>query len=206
MDSCRDVDTMPSRFVLFGLGNPGPRYRWTRHNLGFRVLDEIAGERKLRWSHSRRTYDRAEYEIGEALVVLVKPMTFMNVAGRALRAFGNDHGVDPGELLVVMDDITLPMGLLRLRKRGTHGGHNGLRSLIDELGTAGFPRLRMGVGPVPEGEDPADFVLASIPTGERALVDEFIERAVACIEDVVTTGFDRAMSLYNAAPVPPESD
>jgi len=197
---------MPSRLVLFGLGNPGVRYRWTRHNLGFCVLDGIASERGLRWARSGRTYAYAECQFASTHVFLVKPMTYMNIAGQGLRAFRADHGVEPTELLVVTDDIALPFGQLRLRKKGSHGGHNGLRSVIDALETTDFPRLRLGVGPIPAGEDPADFVLAPIPPPQRLLVEQFVRRAISCIDDVLTAGLDRAMSLHNAAGALGESD
>jgi PTH1 family peptidyl-tRNA hydrolase len=165
----------------------------------------MASSRGLHWSRSPREYAYTECDVGPARVFLVKPLTYMNLAGRGLVAFVEAHGAEPSELLVVTDDIDLPLGQLRLRRRGSHGGHNGLRSIIEELNTADFPRLRMGVGPVPPDEDPAEFVLTSIPTEQRAVVDRLVERAVSCIDSIVTSGFDRAMSLYNAAEVDRES-
>ena len=189
---------MLSRIVLFGLGNPGARYRWTRHNLGFQVLDALADGYNLKWSGWGRKHEYAEDVSQPTHLFLVKPTTYMNLAGRGLREFLGDGDIEPAEILVVGDDIVLPFGQLRLRTQGSHGGHNGLRSIIDLLQTTRFPRLRMGVGPVPDDEDPADFVLSGFEAEQRPEVDRFVTRAVSCIEDVIRDGFDRAMSVHNA--------
>jgi PTH1 family peptidyl-tRNA hydrolase len=123
----------------------------------------------------------------------------MNLVGRGLREFLGDGDIEPAEILAIVDDIVLPFGRLRLRTHGSHGGHNGLRSIIDALQTTGFPRLRMGVGPAPPDEDPADFVLSRFAAEQRPAVERLVARAVSCIEDVISDGFNRAMSEYNAS-------
>jgi PTH1 family peptidyl-tRNA hydrolase len=188
-----------SRIILFGLGNPGTSYEWTPHNLGFHVVDSLAAMHRVRWNRFARTHDYADFQTGETHVFLVKPTTYVNVAGRGLRDFLRDTDIEPSELLVVVDDIALPSGQLRLRRRGSHGGHNGLRSIASELGTDRFARLRMGVGPVAVNVDPADFVLSRFASRQRDGVKEFVGRAVRCIEDVVEHGFDRAMTVHNVA-------
>jgi PTH1 family peptidyl-tRNA hydrolase len=190
---------MLSRIVLFGLGNPGARYRWTRHNLGFQVLDALAADHGLEWSLGGRHHECAEDLSCPTHLFLVKPTTYVNLAGRGLREFLGECDIEPAEILVIADDIALPFGRLRLRTRGSHGGHNGLRSIIETLQTSRFPRLRMGVGPVPADEDPADFVLSRFLTEQRPAVNSLVARAIACIEDVIKSGFDRAMSIHNAS-------
>ena len=188
---------MLPRLILFGLGNPGDRYHGTRHNMGFLVLDSLAAKHKAAWSDAR-IYWYTELVIDDTRLILVKPKIYMNRSGRVLRDF-QEEPIAPGELLVVVDDFALLLGQLRLRRKGSDGGHNGLRSIADALETTEFPRLRMGVGPVPADEDPADFVLERFADGEGDTVVELAERAVACIEDVVKLGFDRAMTLHNVA-------
>jgi PTH1 family peptidyl-tRNA hydrolase len=187
------------RLFLCGLGNPGPQYAHTRHNLGFRVVDAIAASRRIgRWGRGL-TLVRAELDMGPTRVVLVKPQTYMNLSGRAAAEIRSEFGAEPGEVLVVVDDIALPLGKLRLRTRGSDGGHNGLKSIIAELGTSNFPRLRMGIGAVPGGVDPADFVLSPFSSGEMEAVDAMVARAVECVEWVARSGFERAMGACNAS-------
>jgi PTH1 family peptidyl-tRNA hydrolase len=190
---------MLPRLFLLGLGNPGPRYALTRHNLGLRVVDRMAAGRRVgRWEGGQ-TCVRAEFELESTHVILVKPRTYMNLSGRAAVELRSVFGVEPGELLVAVDDIALPLGQLRLRRRGSDGGHNGLKSVIAELGTMDFPRLRMGVGAVPPGVDAADFVLSPFFDEETEEVDAMIDRAVQCVESVVQSGFDRAMGVFNTS-------
>jgi PTH1 family peptidyl-tRNA hydrolase len=195
---------MAAKLILFGLGNPGARYQWTPHNLGFLVLDTFAERLRIGWHAEHQTYFRADHEAEGLRLVLIKPQTYVNRCGRALYALAQHIEFEAADLLVVVDDIALPAGHLRLRRRGSHGGHNGLRSIMDFLHTRDFPRLRMGVGPVPDDVDPADFVLEPENADGRVAMREFAREAVTCIEDVIAGGFDRAMSLYNAAR--PESD
>ncbi len=158
--------------AVVGLGNPGPEYALTRHNLGFMVVDLLAQRWGARWRPGRGDYWEAE---GEAL--LVKPTTFMNLSGIAVRQLAERYGLEPEEILVIVDDVNLPFGRLRLRTKGSSGGHRGLESIIFHLGTENFPRLRVGIGPKPEGLSLADFVLSEFTEEERKNLPKVLEAA-----------------------------
>ncbi|MFQ5511277.1 MAG: aminoacyl-tRNA hydrolase [Candidatus Krumholzibacteriia bacterium] len=185
--------------TLFGLGNPGPRYRGTRHNAGFLVLDRLAAEHGRRWRSPSRHYQLAEVTHHGARMVLVKPETYMNLSGTAVLELARHTPFERDNLLIVADDINLPLGQLRLRRRGGDGGHNGLKSIISALEDSGFPRLRLGVGPVPGEVDAADYVLGRFTAGEGPVVERQLTRAVECIWDIVGKGFDHAMNVHNPA-------
>jgi PTH1 family peptidyl-tRNA hydrolase len=182
---------------LLGLGNPGRRYDGTRHNLGFELVGHFAARHGAKWTHEHATYDAARLEFESSEMILVRPKTYMNRSGRAIRFLGEVEALDPAELVVLADDIALPLGQLRLRGQGSDGGHNGLRSIIEALQTPVFTRLRMGVGPVPEGVDPADFVLDPFLPEEEANVDEMLHRGMDCLVDLLRYGLERAMGDYN---------
>ena len=186
--------------VFIGLGNPGLRYKSTRHNLGFMVLDSMAAKYGLVWSRGSRTYKVTEFELESTRVILVKPQTYMNLSGRAAVAVHARFENTSDELLAVVDDIALSLGHLRLRRRGSDGGHNGLRSIASELGTNDFSRLRLGVGSVPAGVDPADYVLDPFDDDETETANEMISWAGECLEAVIRQGFDRTMGEFNVPP------
>ena len=182
--------------VICGLGNPGDRFRWTRHNVGFRVVDlladrwDLTGQGRIRDGaallEARRSEDR---------VLLVKPMRYMNVSGPPLRAAIRQTDVDAmSDLLVVADDIDLPLGKIRLRRSGSAGGHNGLRSIIDALGTDEFQRLRIGVG---RSGTAAGHVLATFRPDERDLATEMVAVGADAAERWLREGLDEAMNAYN---------
>jgi PTH1 family peptidyl-tRNA hydrolase len=184
------------RFVV-GLGNPGERYRRTRHNLGFMVVDELA-------SRFARGRPREEGEalvmpasLGEEEVLLVKPLTFMNRSGVAVERVLQEHQGVPGDLVAVVDDVALPLGEIRVRERGSHGGHNGLRSLIEVLGTEEFPRVRLGIrqGDVPE--DLAGYVLSDFPQEDVLVVQEAVGWAADAVGCLITEGSTEAMNRFN---------
>jgi len=181
-------------WCIAGLGNPGRDYAATRHNLGFRVVDELAGSHGGRWI-SRRAYDHCE--LAGLNVLLVKPMTYMNASGPALRQFLAYRNIGPDRLVVVCDDLHLPLGSLRLRAAGSDGGHNGLRSVIEAMGGGGFPRLRMGLGRNPAGVDSADYVLSPFPRPEAAAVRDMISRAANGLECLANQGLALAISAIN---------
>ena len=184
--------------VFIGLGNPGPTYASTRHNLGFMVLDRLAKKHGASWSRGSRTYKVAEIDLDSRHVILVKPQTFMNLSGRAAVAVHGKFDNAPQETVAVVDDLALPLGTLRLRQRGSDGGHNGLRSIASELGTTDFPRLRLGIGGAPGGADPADYVLEPFDEDERPVASEMVSRAGECLESIVLLGFERTMGEFNA--------
>ena len=186
--------------LLVGLGNTGRLYRRTRHNVGFLVIEEIE-RRGGRPAGSEVEHCLVSRVVsGEGLVILARPALLMNRSGLAVRALLAREGVAHQEMLVVCDDLHLPLGALRLRRQGSHGGHNGLRSIIDALGTGDFPRLRVGIGPAGESEDQADFVLAGFPPEERARLPEIVGTAADCVEMVVREGLGQAMNRFNRKP------
>jgi PTH1 family peptidyl-tRNA hydrolase len=184
--------------LIAGLGNPGSRYRGTRHNVGFAVLDELARRHAggdFRSAPASAVCARARDLAGG--VLLVKPLTFMNLSGQAVRELLHYFKVEPADLLVVIDDVNLPLGRLRARARGTAGGHNGLESIIAELGTTELARLRVGVGRGDRRRDLADYVLDRFDAGEKDVVDETIGRAADAAEMFAVEGIDRTMNQYN---------
>jgi peptidyl-tRNA hydrolase, PTH1 family len=185
---------MATSWCIAGLGNPGRSYATTRHNAGFMVLDALAAGHAARWT-SRQLYDYCE--LPDLGFLLVKPATYMNESGRALRQFTAYRSLGPERVLVVCDDLNLPLGRLRLRAAGSDGGHNGLKSVIASLGTPAFPRLRLGVDPNPPGVDSADYVLTPFKRSEAATVAAMVERAVSGLEYLAENGITRAMNVIN---------
>ncbi len=164
--------------LVVGLGNPGKNYTHTRHNVGFLVLNRL--------------------EQGEAPdVVLFRPDSFMNQSGGPVSQIARKKGIQPSEILVVCDDFSIPLGTLRLRFKGSSGGHNGLDSILNAFGTQDIPRLRVGIGPVPEGQDPANFVLASFASREKPILDDAVALAADAVRTTVTQGFETAMNKFN---------
>lgn len=183
--------------MVVGLGNPGADYAATRHNAGFLALDELAG-RLGRFSGWRRDGGsfRGEGRAGRSTVLLVKPQEFMNRSGGTVRQLLAEGWATP-EVLVVCDDVYLPLGTIRLRARGGAGGHQGLTSILEATGSDDFPRLRIGVGPGPPSSDLAEFVLAPFSEPERAELPRVIEAAADCAFDAAATGLTQAMNRWN---------
>ena len=182
--------------VVVGLGNPGGRYAGTRHNVGFDVIDYLAEA-----PHAGRFQSRFQAQVAELSepphkLLLVKPETFMNLSGRSVRQLVDFYQVPLDELLVVCDDINLPLGRLRVRARGTHGGHNGLRDIQAHLGTTEYSRLRIGVG-APDGSELVDHVLGRFQPGEKAVIREAIETAAQAAMVWVAQGTEACMNQYN---------
>ena len=201
MGLCRALPACEMILVV-GLGNPGRRYRGTRHNLGRDVVERLAAESGVRleddgWARAGRT------RIGTTTVTLAIPETFMNRSGVAVRDLLHRRRRRPADLLVVHDDLDLPLGHLRLRPGNSAGGHNGIRSIIEEIGTGAFPRLRIGIGRPPAGVDPAEFVLEPFVPGERPPIEEAVSRAVEAVVAVAREGLEAAMSRFNRRPTPP---
>jgi PTH1 family peptidyl-tRNA hydrolase len=194
---------MPVDFVVAGLGNPGDRYRATRHNLGFRVVEALAVAHGARWGRAGSGRRTARRDFAGRDVMLVEPLTFMNLSGETLAPLVREESLPPERLLVVCDDIALPLGRLRLRRGGSDGGHNGLYSVIESLGTEAFPRLRLGVGPVPPRVEAAEFVLAEFLPEEEETVRDMVLDAVKCVESWMIDGVERAMGRFNARLDPP---
>jgi PTH1 family peptidyl-tRNA hydrolase len=190
--------------LIVGLGNPGRDYRETRHNVGFMVVDEIVRRHQLQWSMApsqvpdvfvaKRFSDPGS---GGDAVLLAKPLTFMNRSGDVVAALSRYYDIPPAELLVVVDEVALPFTRLRARPSGSAGGHNGLKSVIERLGTTEFPRLRLGVGRGDARRDLADHVLSTFERGERAELESFIARAADAAEMFAAAGILRVMNAYN---------
>jgi PTH1 family peptidyl-tRNA hydrolase len=185
--------------LICGLGNPGSRYQGTRHNVGFDVIDEVARRRGLTFESSPVEAVVARTRGPGAAVMLVKPLTFMNLSGQAVRGLTSYFRIGVGDILVVTDDVNLPVGRLRGRVRGSEGGHNGLRSVIDELGTNEFARLRIGVGRGDDRWDLADHVLARFEDDERELIATAVSRAADAVDTFVMDGIEVVMNRFNRA-------
>lgn len=202
-------DTGDSQIALIiGLGNIGERYQATRHNVGFDVLDRVAASLGAEFRPVDVLYHRADMRVGDREIVLAKPRTYMNRSGWAAEDLLQQNDLTPERMLVVVDDFALPLGRLRFRTGGSDGGHNGLASIIESLDTTAFPRLRLGIGPVPEEIDPVDFVLAPFAPDELELKRTMIEAAAEAVVFAIDHRFDEAMSTYNANPawLPPTDD
>ena len=190
--------------AIVGLGNPGPRYKGTRHNIGFAVVDELARRQGVEFESAPvdaliakvRRFADAGAGGTEAPVLLVKPLTFMNESGQAVGGLLRYFRIDVGDLMVVVDEVQLPLGRLRARVRGSAGGHNGLKSVIAHLGL-GFARLRVGVGRGDEFRDLADHVLARFDRDEAADAERMTARAADAAETFITSGIEAVMNAYN---------
>jgi peptidyl-tRNA hydrolase, PTH1 family len=176
-----------------GLGNPGPEYRGTRHNIGFMVIDQLAAQLGLAWEKSTR-WDALTSKQGG--LVLAKPVSFMNRSGHPLAAIAQFYKIAPSEILVILDDLALPLGRIRIRAGGGTGGHNGLDSVLMQFGTEEIPRLRIGIGAAPTAGS-VDYVLGRFFEEERALVTSAVDRSVQAIKCAVDNGVVAAMNTFN---------
>ncbi len=185
-------------YIIVGLGNPGTKYEGTRHNMGFDVIDALVERNKVPSSGTKFHALYGSGRIGNERIVLAKPLTYMNLSGTAVREITDFYKIDvKTELIVISDDIDLDPGRIRIRKKGSAGGQNGMKDIIAKLGTDEFVRVRVGTGAKPAGWDLADWVLSRFSAGERKTVDEAILRAAAAVETIVTDGADAAMNRFN---------
>ena len=184
-------------FLIAGLGNPGKEYENTRHNAGFMVLDALADKLGADISEKKHKALCGRAVIGGQKVILLKPQTYMNSSGESIRAAADYYKVDPEDILVVYDDISLAPGQIRIRKKGSAGGHNGIKNIIANLGTDRFMRVKVGVGEKPKNWDLADYVLSPFTKDERPLVNLAIEHAAKAIEQMLNGDVDAAMNEYN---------
>ncbi|HLJ58080.1 MAG TPA: aminoacyl-tRNA hydrolase [Chthonomonadaceae bacterium] len=187
--------------LIVGLGNPGQEYAGTRHNVGFEVIDRIAARQGI--AVGKRTMQSVigDGAIGSHRVMLCRPMTYMNLSGEAVAALSRYYRVPAAEIMVVYDDVALATGQLRLRPKGSAGGHNGMANIIQLLGTDEIPRIRIGVGAARSGRL-IGHVLSRFASGERALIDEAVVRASEAVECAVTEGFETAMNRFNVRTEP----
>lgn len=185
-------------FIIAGLGNPDRQYEGTRHNAGFDVIDRIAEKYNIAVDVRKHRAYIGKGVIEGRKVILAKPQTYMNLSGESIRSLIDYYKVDEEqELIVIYDDISLDVGQLRIRAKGSAGGHNGIKNIIAHLGTQVFPRIKIGVGEKPSKYDLADYVLGHFSKAERELMDEGYDRAVRAVELIVSDRMDEAMNEYN---------
>lgn len=185
-------------WLIVFLGNPGPRYEMTRHNAGFMAADAMAKEMNLSINKSRFKALTASCQIGEESVLLMKPQTFMNLSGDAVSQAAKFYKIPPERVIVVSDEISLPIGKLRIRTKGSAGGHNGLKDIIAKLGTDAFPRIRIGVGAPPHPDyDMADWVLSAFKNQDAEDMLAAAARAAQAAQCYITQGAERAMNRFN---------
>ena len=184
--------------IIAGLGNPTKEYEGTRHNVGFQVIDKIAEKYNIAVDAKKGRAYVGKGIIEGQKVLLVKPQTYMNLSGESVGGIVNYYKIDPeSDLLVIYDDISLDVGQLRIRKKGSAGGHNGIKSIIAHLGTTVFPRIKVGVGEKPKNYDLADYVLGHFSKQERELMEEGYEHASDAVEQIVQGEIEAAMNVFN---------
>lgn len=194
-------------FIIAGLGNPGKRYENTRHNVGFDAIDELVDRYRIPGSGVSHKAMVGKGIMEGQKVLLAKPLTYMNLSGEAIRGLVDYYKVDPEtELLVIYDDISLEPGNIRIRKKGSAGGHNGIKSIIAQLGTQNFQRIRIGVGEKPKNWDLADYVLGTFGKEDRPLVEEAIGNAAEAAAMIVQGKIDEAMNRFNRTKEAPKPD
>ena len=186
--------------LIAGLGNPGKKYAGNRHNVGFHILDRLAEEHGLVFDKKQSKAEVAVGRIAGQRVCLVKPQTYVNESGQSVGAMARFYKVDPADVLVIYDELDLPQGTIRLRPRGSSGGHNGIKSVIDHLGTQGFPRVRVGIGRPPGRMQPKDYVLQDFGDDEREVMQEVYGRVAEAVEAFILHGIKEAMNRFNMRP------
>lgn len=197
----RRAEFSPS-FIVFGLGNPGDEYESTRHNVGFRIVDRLQtdlSEKTVR-SQCKSICTEGSDGSGQKPLVLVKPLTFMNRSGEAVKACLEKYGLPLFQSLVIVDDFNIPLGTIRFRKGGSHGGHNGLKSISSSVGSD-FPRMRVGIGPLPSGVDIISFVLGRFTDREAETVQKVVDASASAVRFLLDNGIEKAMNRYNSVPL-----
>lgn len=185
--------------LVVGLGNPGRQYEKTRHNVGFMAVDKLAGE--LNAPVSKLMFQALVGQAGlkGEKIILAKPLTYMNLSGNAVGSLMRWYKISPSDLIVIYDDMDLPLGSLRIRKKGGDGGHNGMKSIIENIGTKEFPRIRIGIGkPVGPGPNTVDWVLGRFSTGEAEEVEKTVENVSRAVMAALCEGLDAAMNKFNS--------
>ena len=193
-------------YIIAGLGNPGGKYENTRHNVGFHVIDTLADRMGIRVDEKKHFALCGKGILAGERVVLLKPQTYMNNSGQSLRAAADFYKVEPEQIIVISDDIDLEQGQLRIRLKGSAGGHNGLKSIIQHLGSQDFPRVRVGIGGKPEGWDLADYVLGQLKGNDAEAMQNAYHTAADAVEAMISEGGDIAMNRYNRKPEKPKKE
>ena len=184
------------KYLIVGLGNVGAEYEKTRHNIGFQVLDAFAKASNISFEIARYAY-RAEYKFKGRTYILIKPTTYMNLSGKSVRYWLNEEKIKAENCLVIVDDVAIPFGTIRIKKQGSPGGHNGLADIVEKLGHNKFPRLRFGIGDnFPRGKQ-VDYVLGEWNTDEQAALPERLDKMIEAIKSFGTIGLERTMNYFN---------
>ncbi len=184
-------------WLIAGLGNPGRRYSRTRHNIGFLVLDLFASRQKCPWEERKRFATIGSHVLDDTEILLVKPQTYMNRSGEVVGRILDESGVPTESVIVVHDDMDLPFDTMKLKKGGGAGGHRGIESILWELGSDRFLRVKMGIGRPEAGEQPEDYVLGAFPDEQAERLPQFLVRGAEALECILEQGIDRAMNLFN---------
>lgn len=195
-------------WLIAGLGNPGPRFEGTRHNIGFVVADELAKRNGLRFSGKQANAEVSKGTIEGQPVILAKPLTYMNNSGQSIGGLARFYKIPHNRIVIIYDDIALPVGTIRLREKGSAGGHNGLTSVLQHMGTQNIARLRVGVDRPPDTRhSQIDWVLGHFKPDERKKLEDVIPRAAEAVESILKIGMERAMNTYNTTgtPLPPRN-
>lgn len=185
-------------YIIAGLGNPGPKYALTRHNAGFEAIDIMAGRKGIELKKLKFHSLIADTMIGEKRCLLMKPQTMMNNSGEAIYEAASYYNIPDENIIIIYDDVSLDVGRLRIRRKGSAGGHNGIKSIISCIGSEDFPRVKVGVGKKPARWDLADWVLSEIPKDDRADYDSALANACDAAELIANDAIDKAMNLYNS--------
>ena len=188
----------PVEWIVVGLGNPGPKYDWTRHNVGFLVVDELADRANIPVQRVKYKALTNTTKLGGKSVLLMKPVTYMNLSGEAVGQAARFYKVPPERVLVISDDVSLPQGKLRIRRSGSAGGHNGLKNIIAHLGTDQFPRVKVGVGNKPRPDsDMAAWVLGKFTGPDKEAMEAAVTKAADAVTCLIEQGADKAMAQFN---------
>ena len=199
-DKFKNQETKQDIFVIVGLGNPGSRYNGTKHNIGFDVIDELGKKYNISITKFKNKALVGEGKIYGQRVFLVKPQTFMNLSGDAVREIVNFYKIPQNRFVVIYDDTSLPVSSVRIREKGSHGGHNGIRSIIAQMGNDEFWRIKVGIGEKPNGWDLADYVLAKFGKDELPMVLQGVDKSVVAVELILEKGIGIAMNSINQKP------
>jgi len=184
-------------WALVGLGNPGQKYAWTRHNAGSILVNRLARRWDTKLKVMDKTFRGAEVKRDDHEILLAKPRIFMNLSGVAVKRIQERYNIPLGNLIIAHDDFDILLGEIRIKRAGSSGSHKGVMSVIERMETQDFPRIKIGIGPVPEGSNPSDFVLSPFMKSERARLQESIDNAVEAFDVILNSSLDRAMNVYN---------
>lgn len=188
---------LSKNYFIIGLGNPGKKYENTRHNVGFKIVDKLAAELSVERTQIKHKAIIGETKLADNKIYLIKPQTYMNLSGESLRSIVDWYKIPLEDLIIVYDDIDLELGKIRIRKKGSAGSHNGMRSIIYHLVDDGFPRVRVGIGKNPENFKLVDYVIGNFAKDEIKIIEQGIDEAVNAILSIIKLGIDEAMNKYN---------